>query len=334
MSKHKSFLVQFFLSFILVFSVFAQEQNLVFSSSANFENLKSKNQNFLKSENLTQKFESSTQNFLISENQFEKYSTQSQNNSFFNSIFTKDKSSPFYLDLTMDTFLLSFGLGFYATNILLDDVLKINQVAYNGETYLRSDVNSFDRIFMNPYSKSMDLVGSVVCGLSLALPLVNLATESSEWIKIGTMYAETLLFALGIKDIIKLCENRARPYMYFEGFPQKDVDSGDWNNSFPSGHTTMAAAGASFASFVFSQYFDGWAKWTVIGGSSALVAGTAVCRILSGNHFLSDVIVGAIIGSSCGILVPLLHKNFDFNKDLGNAKLSFNATNLNVRFEL
>lgn len=307
MSKHKSFLVKFFLSFILVFSVNAQnflsEQKLsVNPSSANLE---------LKSAK----------------------SAESENN-FFNSLFIKDNSSPFYLDPTLDTILLSFGLGFSATDILLDDVLKINQVAYNGETFLRSNVNFFDRIFMNPYSASLDLVGTLLCGASLALPLVNLAAESSEWIKIGTMYAETLLFAFGIKDIIKICENRARPYMYFDGFPQEDVDSGDWNNSFPSGHTTLAAAGSSFAAFVFSQYFDGWARWAVIGSSSALTLGTAVCRILSGNHFLSDVIVGAAIGSACGILVPLVHKNFNFNKNLGNAKLSFSTNSLNLRFDL
>lgn len=302
MSKHKSFLVKFLLSFILVFSLNAQ--------------------NFLSEQKLSANLELKSAK-----------SAESENN-FFNSLFIKDNSSPFYLDPTLDTILLSFGLGFSATDILLDDVLKINQVSYNGESFSRNNVNSFDRIFMNPYSKSLDLLGTLVCGASLALPLVNLASPSSEWIKIGTMYAETLLFAFGIKDVIKICENRARPYMYFDGFPQEEVDSGDWNNSFPSGHTTLAAAGSSFAAFVFSQYFDGWARWAVIGSSSALTLGTAVCRILSGNHFLSDVIVGAAIGSACGILVPLVHKNFNFNKDLGNAKLSLSASSLNLRFDL
>lgn len=302
MSKHKSFLVKFLLSFILVFSVNAQ--------------------NFLSEQKLSANLELKSAK-----------SAESENN-FFNSLFIKDNSSPFYLDPTLDTILLSFGLGFSATDILLDDVLKINQVSYNGESFSRNNVNSFDRIFMNPYSKSLDLLGTLICGASLALPLVNLASPSSEWIKIGTMYAETLLFAFGIKDVIKICENRARPYMYFDGFPQEEVDSGDWNNSFPSGHTTLAAAGSSFAAFVFSQYFDGWARWAVIGSSSALTLGTAVCRILSGNHFLSDVIVGAAIGSACGILVPLVHKNFNFNKDLGNAKLSLSASSLNLRFDL
>lgn len=324
MSKHKSFLVKFFLSFIFVFSVYAQNsaQEKIFFSEQNF---------------LTQ-----TQNFTLQSQKLANFDSESENpnilksegNLFFNSLFIKDKSSPFNLDITLDTILLSSGLSLSASVILLDDIFKINQVDYNGETFSRNRVNSFDRIFMHPYSKTMDLVGTAICGASLLFPLVNLATANSQWIKIGTMYAETLLFAFGIKDLIKICENRARPYMYFDGYPQDEVDGGDWNNSFPSGHTTMAFAGASFAAFVFSQYFDGVPRLAVICGSSVLAAGTALCRIMSGNHFLSDVIVGAVIGSASGILIPLLHRNVDFNKDLGNAQISFNLTNFNVRWEL
>lgn len=326
MSKHKYFLVKFFLSFIFVFSLNAQNFLQDFSQEKIFfSNFTSQMLNH-----------TSTNSAIVQHDEYFQKSAKSaeSENKFLNSLFIKDKSSPFYLDITMDTLLLSSGLSLSASLILLDDIFEINQVDYNSETFSRNRVNSFDRIFMHPYSKTMDLVGTVSCGASLLLPLVNLATPNSQWFKIGTMYAETLLFAFVIKDLIKICENRARPYMYFDGYPQDEVDGGDWNNSFPSGHTTMAFAGASFSAFVFSQYFDGLPRLAVICGSSVLAAGTALCRIMSGNHFLSDVIVGAIIGSASGILIPLLHRNIDFNKDLGNAQLSFNLTNFNVRWEL
>jgi len=39
-----------------------------------------------------------------------------------------------------------------------------------------------------------------------------------------------------------------------------------------------------------------------------LATGVAACRIASGSHFLTDVFVGAAIGSLYGWAVPLLHK--------------------------
>ena len=34
--------------------------------------------------------------------------------------------------------------------------------------------------------------------------------------------------------------------MYFDGYPMDKVADGDWDSSFPSGHTTLAFAGAAF----------------------------------------------------------------------------------------
>ncbi|GHU12114.1 hypothetical protein FACS1894151_11740 [Spirochaetia bacterium] len=52
-------------------------------------------------------------------------------------------------------------------------------------------------------------------------------------------------------------------------------------------------------------------KFPVIIGSYTLAAGVASMRILSGSHFLTDVFVGAAIGSLYGWVIPWLHLKKD-----------------------
>ena len=169
-------------------------------------------------------------------------------------------------------------------------------------------------------------------------PAIFAVLPSSEWLTVGTMYAETLLFANGIKEWLKLLVYRARPYMYYEGYPQKKLADGDWNCSFPSGHTTLAFAGAAFTTMLYCQYFpDSKWKYTVAGASFGLAALTGALRIASGNHFFTDVLTGAIIGSICGIAVPYMHtKTFydNHSKKKGSVNASIMPAGINLSFYL
>lgn len=67
--------------------------------------------------------------------------------------------------------------------------------------------------------------------------------------------------------------------------------------------------GAGFLSYTFCRYFPE-SKWKipVIAASYSVAIGTAGLRIASGNHFLTDTIFGAALGTVCGIGVPLVHE--------------------------
>ncbi|WP_296331590.1 phosphatase PAP2 family protein [uncultured Treponema sp.] len=232
-----------------------------------------------------------------------------------------------------DSALLGTGLLLSGGDLILDNALKLNRQEYKGEFYDKDDVNSFDRFFMQSYSKKLDLAGDLLLVATMATPAVLATTEKEEWLTCGVMYAETLLIANGIKEITKLCVNRARPYMYYdsETFPESDVDDGDWANSFPSGHCAMAFAGATFTSYTFCKYFpDSPWRFPVIGSSFAMAAGTAALRIASGNHFMTDVLTGAAIGSAVGFLVPWLH-TFNTKNDL-NLALRADGVSIALRF--
>ena len=213
----------------------------------------------------------------------------------------------FVLNPVTDPILVGSGIALFAVDLNLHRFK--NDRTFDGVLYDRDDVSAFDRWAMRPYSRALDITGDVFIGAAMATPLVFAAVDKHEWITIGLMYAETMLLTHVVKDLIKSLTFRPRPYMYFDGYPQKYVDSRDWNNSFPSGHTMQAFAAASFTSFVFAMYFPR-SRWNipVSAGAYALAATVAVLRLSSGNHFLTDVLSGAAFGTVFGIGVPLLHR--------------------------
>ena len=170
------------------------------------------------------------------------------------------------------------------------------------------EVNSFDRPFMTPYSKTLDDL-SLVPAIAVALsPAVLLTQPSSEYLTIGLMYIESFAITYGSKELIKYLVHRERPYMYDANTPMSLVQDEEHNESFLSGHTALAFNGASFASYVFCKYNPD-SKWKipVIAASYSLAAATAAMRVASGCHFVTDVLAGAALGTVIGIAVPALH---------------------------
>lgn len=227
-----------------------------------------------------------------------------------NSLENETKNSPFTVDLLTDSILLSTSLSLNVLNLSLDkftDIktkIKVDPLPYNSDL-----INKFDSLLFNPYSEKLDRTGDIflvssalfACSSVLLAPKGNLLTNT-------LMLAETFLLANGIKDSLKLIVNRPRPYMYFENPPQEDLIDGDWCCSWPSGHTTLAFTAASFASYTFWKNYpkSPW-RFAVTAVSFSLATTTGILRIASGNHFMTDVFTGAIIGTACGILVPFLH---------------------------
>lgn len=92
-----------------------------------------------------------------------------------------------------------------------------------------------------------------------------------------------------VVDLIKWLAGRSRPKLYFKlglyGF--NSFHAGYDYNSFPSGHAATAAALTTALCFFWPRWR---ALWITLG---AAVAST---RILTGSHYLSDVLVGAYLG--------------------------------------
>ncbi len=233
---------------------------------------------------------------------------------------------------------LGLGAALTGSAFICDKFVKIKNNEYIAADWNKNDISDLDMLFARPYSKPLDIIGTGTEVLALLTPAVFAVLPNSEWLTVGIMYAETLLFANGIKEWLKLLVYRARPYMYFDGYPRDKFEEGDWNCSFPSGHTTLAFAGAAFSTMLFYQYFPE-SKWrhAFAGASFGIAALTGILRMSSGNHFFTDVLAGALIGTACGLAVPSLHTKSFYSKHDKNgsgARASVTPFGFNIAFSL
>lgn len=211
-------------------------------------------------------------------------------------------------------------------------------VSYGELTFDINDVNSFDRPFMNPYSKALDYTATGLELASLMTPLFLIPTPQSDYWKLGVEYVETMAFSWGSKELAKHCVTRYRPYMYFEGAPLDAIDDGDYKDSFFSGHATLSFAAAGFTTYQALTYLpDSPYKWITIGVSYALCTTTAVLRLASGNHFMTDILCGAVVGSALGFFIPWLN-HFWFAPTVASAAVPMNLSvlplGINISFKI
>lgn len=169
-------------------------------------------------------------------------------------------------------------------------------------------IGSIDSWCMSAYSSPVDSASEVFTCASLAFPFTLFAAPREDWTSLGSMYAESLLLTWGLKELGKALFARERPYMYFDGYPQDELENGEYLQSFPSGHAALAFTGASFFSSALSRYLKD-SPWRIplTAASFACATAASALRVGSGNHFPSDVVVGAAIGVVSGFMVPWLH---------------------------
>jgi membrane-associated phospholipid phosphatase len=215
--------------------------------------------------------------------------------------------SPYDLSFSREAFLLGSGVLMLGTGLLLNNVIPQDRASDAQLDF--HDINGFDRWAAMAYNEDADLASDIViAGLSALPALLFIDRSGNEILKITIMYAEAMALTHGLKDIVYSCISRYRPYAYFDD-PSEDYDSIYSANSFYSGHTASAFTSAAFLTTVFNSY-HGNSLWTyaVGGGAFTLATSVAVLRVVSGNHFISDVLVGAACGSFIGFIVPYIHK--------------------------
>jgi undecaprenyl-diphosphatase len=206
-------------------------------------------------------------------------------------------------DLTRDGIILGCGLGFAGLSELL---LRASPPSIPlGPTDI-DDVNPIDRSWMLPYSKQADTVSTILEYSSAAVPvLLSLASDPGSALSSGIVYAESLSLAFGAKNLFKYLFPRYRPYIYYGSAP--GVNPREDEQSFPSGHATIAFTAAAFSAYLYFQGLPQTANYLPFVIANFGIAGlTASYRVVSGMHFLTDILAGAVIGTFCGFVIPAL----------------------------
>lgn len=222
----------------------------------------------------------------------------------------------FQLDWKKDAVIVGADLALEIYHNLYDYFGTDNE--WDGRVYDKSEVNAFDRALMHPYNAKIDTVATLMVAGTIAAPFFATAAflkadDAYGWADIFTLFGmlgESAVLAHTAAHITKGLVLRTRPFMYYDSITESDEPpEDDWNRSFYSGHTTMTFAAATCMSYSFCAYFpDSPWKVPVVAGSYALAAATAVLRVYSGNHFATDVLVGAVTGTAIGFLVPWAHR--------------------------
>lgn len=224
---------------------------------------------------------------------------------------TDQSKNPYHINWTNDGVILGTNVIVAFTASAFDHnspnltIIEINSLS-------KDDINPIDRLTAGFYSKQQSTVSDLLVGTSIISPLFlmldrNVRRDAGT---IATMYLETVLFATFTPSYGKGGVRRIRPFVYGTKAPLSEKQGIDARRSFFSGHATWAFATSMFFANVYSDYFPN-SKYNdyVWYGSIGLASTVSILRVSSGAHFISDVIVGAAVGSTIGYMIPYLHRN-------------------------
>jgi membrane-associated phospholipid phosphatase len=176
-----------------------------------------------------------------------------------------------------------------------------------------SKLNAFDRLAVGqssgPARTAADIISFVPIAY-LALDIFDVGPR--QWKTYLTdlwVVAEALAWNGAIQDIVRRAVRRPRPFLYTPGLYPDERDRAEASFSFYSGHTSFAFALAVSCSYTFTLRHprSKW-RWVVWPALMAVASIEPVLRVYSGDHFPTDVIVGAVVGSAVGLLFPAVHR--------------------------
>ena len=180
---------------------------------------------------------------------------------------------------------------------------------------------------LSPASKTISDVMLSVCTVSPILVLASPELDHQQRQSYAIMYAETMAINFSLTWLTKHLVKRIRPYAYNPAVPlDKKIRSADARKSFYSGHSSASFASMVFLARTYAAFFPKSNLKPLVWAFGLTAAGiVAVNRMLSGSHFLTDVLVGAVVGSLIGYLIPEIHKSGPNNgtTPANSFKLSF-----------
>ncbi|MDB4970109.1 MAG: phosphoesterase PA-phosphatase related protein [Myxococcales bacterium] len=227
--------------------------------------------------------------------------------------FSHDES-PYQLRLDLDiATVVAGGMLWLGTSFIGNTTAPPFCGSANAPPCDASKLNSLDRLAVGHSSTAARTAADVISFVPLAyLALDVFDVGPKHWKTYLTdlwVVAEALAWNGAIQDIVRRAVRRPRPFLYTPGLYPNDRDSAEASFAFYSGHTSFAFALAVSCSYTFTLRHpkSRW-RWVVWPALMAVASIEPVLRVYSGDHFPTDVIVGAVVGSAIGLFFPAVHR--------------------------
>lgn len=196
----------------------------------------------------------------------------------------------------------AFGAGLAAKLIPLRD-----RDPWTSEIF-KSDMGVRDN-----FSRRASHISDGLLALSLAAPALYLTGSTIEDVDGDRLliYGQAMAINVAIASLTKQLVQRPRPYTYSNDPKVKAYAKSEGTDaymSFYSGHAAITFAAATTGAYLLNTTSASpVAKNIAWGAGFGVAAMTASLRVRAGKHFYSDVLVGSIVGTSVGFIVPALH---------------------------
>lgn len=237
-------------------------------------------------------------------------------------------NSPYEWKWVRDGIWTGVGLGASAVGLSIikkkDDLPESEIPGFTDPESLQKKIdnlNFVDRWVAGNHSGTANSISDIPFALSFVAPFAFLFDDeiNDHTGQFLGLYIESLATTAGIYTITAGLVDRSRPYVYDNSgdTPPERRFRNNGQRAFYSGHVAATATATFFAAKVYSDYNpDASGKVFVWAGAAALPAAVGVFRLEAGQHFLTDVLLGYVLGATTGILVPELHKKKNDNMEL------------------
>lgn len=174
----------------------------------------------------------------------------------------------------------------------------------------KGDLNGLDRLTAGRWSPTWATVSdaSIYSMGVLAGAYLFVDERPLHALNDAVVVGESALVATATATIMTAAVQRPRPFLYGDKAPLDTRNGVDASMSFISSHTAVAFALSTSTWRTYRLLHpESQAHWAVLALGDAAAAVVGLARLLAGRHFATDVLTGALVGTSVGLVVPALH---------------------------
>jgi membrane-associated phospholipid phosphatase len=245
----------------------------------------------------------------------------------------------FVLLAVIGTLITGQGAGAQAAPAPVDSAIPDHQLFHRSDLYVAAgfavatvallpadrhltSVFRDEDLLNNSSAKHLASVGSFLGGpgpliIGPAMYLVGRFGHIPRMAELAVHGTEAVVVGSGIASVIKAAAGRRRPYAVSDS-NSRDFSFGrglsnDSSKSFPSGHATAAFSAAAAVVAETSEWWPNstWYVAPVMYGGATIVG---LSRIYNDQHWASDVLMGAAIGTFSGLKVVRFNHTHSGNR--------------------